>query len=172
MKKNTYFNKSQDQNITKEYDIQNYVKPSYCHTCCSHLLNTKKCYHEKTDNHKIAQLLRNSNPEPIEDIKKAVLEYKMIQKYIKTTFSNDSSTSLSNSEENDEPKVIDDAIICKLKRKSAAYKRELDHRAERYIRTKGVECIVNSIQSSKKRLTTFQIHKYNKYSQGYSMTYY
>ena len=56
-------------------------------------------------------------------------------------------------------------MLKRIKRKSETYKRELDHRAERYERTKGIDQIVKSIQSSQssnKRLTTFQIDKYNK----------
>ena len=116
----------------------------------------------KTEFHKIAQHLRNITPEPIENIKQKVLEYKMVQKYIKKTFLNDSSSDQQDENEN---KVINEDMLKRIKRKSETYKRELDHRAERYERTKGIDQIVKSIQSSQssnKRLSTFQIDKYNK----------
>ena len=164
MIKNNDFNKTLNETTPNKYDFQNYVKPIYCHTCCLHILNTTKCYHVKTEFHKIAQHLRNITPEPIENIKQKVLEYKMVQKYMKKTFSNNSSSSSDQQDEN-ENKVINEDMLKRIKRKSETYKRELDHRAERYERTKGIDQIVKSIQSSQssnKRLTTFQIDKYNK----------
>ena len=86
MIKNNDFNKTPNETTPNKYNFQNYVKPIYCHTCCLHILNTTKCYHVKTEFHKIAQHLRNITPEPIENIKQKVLEYKMVQKYIKKTF--------------------------------------------------------------------------------------
>ena len=83
---NNDFNKTLNETTPNKYDFQNYVKPIYCHTCCLHILNTTKCYHVKTEFHKIAQHLRNITPEPIENIKQKVLEYKMVQKYIKRLF--------------------------------------------------------------------------------------
>ena len=56
-------------------------------------------FHKRSDFHKTAQHLRNTISEPIKDIKQKVIEYKMIQKYMKKTFNNDSS---SNSETNSE----------------------------------------------------------------------
>jgi hypothetical protein len=161
MIKNNCFNKSLNEATTTKYNFQNYVKPSYCHTCCLHILNTTRCYHEKTEFHKIAQHLRKVIPEQIIDIKQKVIEHKMIKKYMKKTFSNDSSSEQPDELEN-ENKVIDEDTLRRIKRKSETYKRELDHRAERYERTKGIDQIVKSIQSSNKRLTTFQIDKYNK----------
>jgi len=157
MIKKTYFNKTLNETITKNYDFQNWVKPSYCHICCVHILNTTKCYHEKTEHHKIAHHLRSNGIEPIEDIKQKVVEYKMVQKYLKKTFSNDSSSSFD-----EEEHVIDEKTLEKIKRKSEAYKKNLDHRADRYEKTKGIDQIVNSIKACNKRLTTFQIDKYNK----------
>ena len=119
-----------NNNIKKDFDFQDYVKPSYCHVCCFHILNTTKCYHEKSEFHKIAQRLRNVSQEPIEDIKQKVVEYKMIQKYMKKTFCNDSSSNSeqhdSSSEQHEENEITDEKLLKKIKRKSEAYKRELD----------------------------------------------
>ena len=80
------------------------------------------------------------------------------------TFNNDSSTnSETNSEHHDEieNKEIDEKTLKRIKRKSETYKRELEHRAERYEKTKGVSMLVDTIKTTTKRLTKFQIEKYN-----------
>jgi hypothetical protein len=98
--------------------------------------------------------------EPIEDIKQKVIEYKMIQKYMKKTFNNDSS---SNFEQHDEIEITDEKLLKKIKRKSETYKRELEQRSQRYERTKGISMLVDTIKTTTKRFTKLQIEKYNDY---------
>ena len=143
-------------------DMQKYMKPLYCECCNTTVHHTSLHDHKKTEYHKIAQSLRNGSAEPIEDIKQKVIEYKMLQKYIRKTFNNDST---SNSDENNEDnnKIIDEKLLQRIKRKSAAYKRELDHRADMYERKKGIEILVHTINTCNKRLTKLQIEKYNNY---------
>ena len=157
-----YYSKKRDEIVTNEYDLQTYVKPLYC-SCCDTIIHSNTLnFHNKTDYHKTAQHIRNVSIEPIKDIKQKVLEYKMIQKYMKKTFNNDSS---SNSEHHDEieNKEIDEKTLKRIKRKSETYKRELEHRAERYEKTKGVSMLVDTIKTTTKRLTKLQIEKYNNY---------
>ena len=83
MLKVKYFSKRRNEMITNEYDLQNYVKPLYC-SCCDTIIHCSSLYlHNKTDLHKTSQHIRNMSIEPIEDIKQKVIEYKMIQKYMK-----------------------------------------------------------------------------------------
>ena len=161
MLKVKYFSKRRNEMITNEYDLQNYVKPLYC-SCCDTIIHCSSLYlHNKTDLHKTSQHIRNMSIEPIEDIKQKVIEYKMIQKYMKKTFHNDSS---SNSEQHEEDEnKIDDQILKKIKRKSETYKRELEQRSQRYERTKGVSMLVDTIKNATKRLTKLQIERYNDY---------
>jgi hypothetical protein len=157
-----YFSKKCNKIITNEYDYQNYVKPLYCSCCDTMIHSNTVIFHKKTEFHKIAQHLRSIIPEPIDDIKKRVLEYKMVKKYMNKTFNNDSS---SNSEHHDEieNKEIDEKTLKRIQRKSETYKRELDHRAERYEKTKGISMLVDTIKTTTKRLTKLQIEKYNNY---------
>ena len=160
MLKIRYFSKKRNEMITNEYDQQNYVKPLYC-SCCDTIIHCNTLYfHNKTEYHKIARSLRNGSDEPINDIKQKVLEYKMLQRYIRKTFNNDSS---SNSDQQDENEITDEKLLKKIKRKSESYKRELDQRAERYERTRGVSMLVDTIKTTTKRLTKLQIEKYNNY---------
>ena len=161
MLKVKYFSKKRNEIITNEYDYQNYVKPIYCSCCDTMIHNNTVIFHNKTEFHKIAQHLRSIIPEPIDDIKKRVLEYKMVKKYMNKTFNNDSST---NSEDHEEGKnQIDEKTLKRIKRKSESYKRELDYRAQKYERTKGISMLVDTIKTTTKRLTKFQIEKYNNY---------
>jgi hypothetical protein len=160
MLKIRYFSKKRNEMITNEYDQQNYVKPLYC-SCCDTIIHCNTLnLHNKTEYHKIAQRLRNGSDEPINDIKQKVLEYKILQKYMRKTFNNDSS---SNSDQQDENEITDEKLLKKIKRKSESYKRELDQRAERYERTRGVSMLVDTIKTTTKRLTKLQIEKYNNY---------
>ncbi len=54
-------------------------------------------------------------------------------------------------------------MLKRIQRKSETYKRELDHRAERYEKTKGIEKLVNAIKTSNKRFTKLQLIKFNDY---------
>lgn len=157
-----YYSKKHDGIVTNEYDYQNYVKPVYCSCCDTMIHNNTIVFHNKTEFHRIAQHLRNINTEPIDDIKKKVLEYKMVQKFMKKTFNNnDSSTNSENHEE--DVKQIDEMTLNRIKRKSESYKRELDYRAKKYERTKGISMLVNTIKTTTKRLTNLQIERYNDY---------
>ena len=60
-------------------------------------------------------------------------------------------------------KKTDEKVLKRIQRKSETYKRELDHRAERYEKTKGIEKLVNSIKTSNKRFTKLQLIKFNDY---------
>ena len=133
---------------------------SLCECCNTTVHHTSLHDHKKTEYHKIAQSLRNGSAEPIEDIKQKVIEYKMLQKYIRKTFNNDSS---SNSDQQDEIEITDEKILKNIKRKSEAYKRELEHRAYMYEKTKGIEMLVHTIKTTTKRLTKLHIKKYNNY---------
>ena len=170
MLKVKYFSKKRNEIITNEYDYQNYVKPIYCSCCDTMIHSNTVIFHNRTEFHKIAQYLRSIIPEPIDDIKKRVLEYKMVKKYMNKTFNNDSSSnSETNSETNSqhhdeiENKEIDEKTLKKIKRKSESYKRELDYRAQKYERTKGISMLVDTIKTTTKRLTKLQIEKYNNY---------
>jgi hypothetical protein len=163
MLKIKYCNKKNNENnevTTNQYDYQNYVKPVYCRCCDIMIHSNTIIFHNRSDFHKTAQHLRNTISEPIKDIKQKVLEYKMIQKYMKKTFNNDSS---SNSEQHDKNDITDELILKRIKRKSETYKRELEHRAERYDRTKGISILVDTIKNATKRLTKLQIERYNNY---------
>ena len=154
------YNKTRNEIVTHEYDYQNYVKPIYCHCCETMVHSNTIIFHNRSEFHKIAQHLRNTISEPIKDIKQKVLEYKMIKKYMHKTFNNDSS---SISEQHDKNEIINEQILKKIKRKSETYKRELEHRAERYDRTKGISMLVDTIKNTTKRLTKLQIERYNNY---------
>ena len=118
-------------------------------------------------NNKTTQHIRNMSIEPIEDIKQKVLEYKMIQKYMKKTFFNDSSSNSekydSSSEKHDNNEITDENLLKRIKRKSETYKRELEQRSQRYERTKGISMLVDTIKTTTKRFTKLQIEKYNDY---------
>ena len=164
MLKIKYCNKKNNENnevTTNQYDYQNYVKPVYC-SCCDIMIHSNTIiFHKRSDFHKTAQHLRNTISEPIKDIKQKVIEYKMIQKYMKKTFNDDSS---SNSEEQQtQNEITDEKILQKLKNRSETYNRELQHRARRYERTKGISIIVDTIKNATKRLTKLQIERYNDY---------
>ena len=166
MMRTTYFNKRLNKMVTKEYDFQDYVKPLYCACCDTTVYHNTFDIHHKSEFHKTAQYLRDNSTKPIQNIKTAVIEYKMIKKYINKTFNNDSSSS--NSEEQpqndeDKKKITDEKVLKRIQRKSETYKRELDHRAERYEKTKGIEKLVNSIKTSNKRFTKLQLIKFNDY---------
>ena len=163
MMRPTYFNKRLNKMVTKEYDFQDYVKPLYCACCDTTVYHTTFDIHNKSEYHKTAQYLRDNSTKPIENIKTAVIEYKMIKKYINKTFYNDSSSSNSDEQHEDEIKITDEKVLKRIQRKSETYKRELDHRAERYEKTKGIEKLVIAIKTTTKRLTKLQIEKYNNY---------
>ena len=94
-------------------------------------------------------------------VKKNKIIKNLIQTHQRKKFNNDSST---NSEDHEEGKnQIDEKTLKRIKRKSETYKRELEHRAERYEKTKGVSMLVDTIKTTTKRLTKFQIEKYNNY---------
>ena len=125
MLKIKYCNKKNNENnkvTTNQYDYQNYVKPVYCRCCETMIHSNTVVFHNRSDFHKTAQHLRNIISEPIKDIKQKVIEYKMIQKYMKKTFNNDSS---SNSEEQqaslviqqDKNDITDEQMLKKIKRK-------------------------------------------------------
>ena len=163
MMRTTYFNKRLNKMVTKEYDFQDYVKPLYCACCDTTVYHNTFDIHNKSVFHKTAQYLRDNSTKPIENIKTAVIEYKMIQKYRNKTFYNDSSSSNSDEQHEDEIKITDEKVLKRIQRKSETYKRELDHRAERYEKTKGIEKLVNAIKTSNKRFTKLQLIKFNDY---------
>ena len=151
-------------------------------------------YHLKSENHKIAVHLNTFAMKPIEDIKKAILQYKMGMKFLKRTFNSDSSSSTNtsstiennnnDSEENNpisiekiehktDSKENNTISIEKIKHKTDVYARELAYRADKYEKTKGIEKLVCAIKNSNKRLTNLQKDKYyyllNKYPENESL---
>jgi hypothetical protein len=67
-------------------------------------------FHNRSDFHKTAQHLRNIISEPIKDIEQKVIEYKMIHKYMKKTFNNDSSSNCQ-LEEQPQNEITDEKIL-------------------------------------------------------------
>ena len=165
MMRSTYFNKSLNKMVTKEYDYQNYVKPLHCTCCDTTVYHISFDKHNKSEFHKTAQHLRDNSIKPIENIKKAVIEYKMVKKYMEKTFNNDSSSNSEEQPQNneDEIKITDEKIIRRIQRKSETYKRQLDRRAAKYEKTQGIEKLVNTIKTTTNRLTKLQIIKFNDY---------
>ena len=156
-----FINKNNDQKVKKHKDMQNYIKPLYCSCCDTTVFYTSLDDHNKSEHHVIAQRIRNRFPEPIDNIKQKIVEVKMMIKYIRKTFYNDSS--LNAEDLNEQIKKIDEKTRYKLKRKSETYTRELEYRANMYEKTKGIETIVKSIKTCNRRLTKVQINKYNNY---------
>jgi hypothetical protein len=167
MSTNIYVDKNINEKTKMKRDFQDCVKQLYCHCCNAKIFYDTLDDHNKTEYHKIAHHLRSNSIEPIEDIKQKVVEYKMVQKYLKKMFCNDSSSSSEQHNnklmiENNKI-VLDENVMKKIERKSKLYKKNLDHRAEVYERTKSIQMLVNTIQTTTKRLTKLQIHKYNEY---------
>ena len=156
-----FINRNNDQKVKKHKDMQNYIKPLYCSCCDTTVFYTSLDDHNKSEHHIIAQRIRKRFPGPIDNIKQKIVEVKMMIKYIKKTFNNDSS--LTAEELSEQIKKIDDKTRYRLKRKSETYTRELEYRADMYEKTKGIEKIVNSIKTCNRRLTKVQINKYNNY---------
>ena len=160
---------NENTNITIKRDFQKYRKPIFCSCCNTTIHSFSLDEHHQTEFHKIAQYIRNNTNEHIEDIKQKVIEHKMIKKYINKTFNNDSSSSSSDQYEDEginliidqNKSMIDEKIIKEIKRKSKLIKKEYAHRAERYEKTKCISMIVNTIKNTTKRLTDFQIERYN-----------
>ena len=80
------------------YDTVKYSKPIICNICQCKINNT--CYneHTRTENHKLAVQLTSLSNKPIEDIKKTILEYKMLQKFQKRNLPDDISSTASTKE--------------------------------------------------------------------------
>ena len=162
------------------YDRENYTKPMICNICKCKFNNKAWSIHIKTENHKLAVQLTSLSIKPIEDIKKTILEYKMVQKFMKKRFSPDDNSSstventdLISSEDNEQQskKNIKPSItIDKIRYKTDVYARQLANKAERYEKTKAINILVNTIQNSTKRLTNLQKEKYyyllNKYPEN------
>jgi hypothetical protein len=165
------------------YNSLEYTKTTICDVCKGRFNFYSKKEHLNTENHKLAVQLTSLSIKPIEDIKKTILEYKMVQKYMKKRFPNDSSSTnstvenddLISSEDNEQPKkdIKTTITIDKIRHKTDVYARELAHRAERYEKTKAIIALVYSIQNSTKRLTNLQKEKYyyllNKYPENESL---
>jgi hypothetical protein len=155
------------------YDSEIYVKPIICKICQCKFNNKTLSIHIKTETHKLAVQLHSISVEPIEDIKKTILEYKMVQKYMKrknedtlsTTSTLENNNDLVLSEENNDSKQDFNSntsiTIEKIRHKTDVYERELAHRAERYEKTKGISKLVNAIQNSTTRLTNLQKNKFH-----------
>jgi hypothetical protein len=164
------------------YDRENYTKPMICNICKCKFNNKAWSIHIKTENHKLAVQLTSLSIKPIEDIKKTILEYKMVQKYMNKRFPNDTSSTnstlenvdLLSSEDNEQqaPKkdIKASITIDKIRHKTEVYARQLAHKVEVYEKTKAINILVNTIQNSTKRLTNLQKEKYyyllNKYPEN------
>ena len=119
MIKNTYFNKKLGENVTKHYIAQNFVKPFKCPTCEVCIVRSMFNNHKKTSEyHKIAEKLIMMAPEPIKDIRHAIIKYKLVKKCMDKVLSNNDSNS---SEE------IDDA---KIEHTTEVYIKQLERRTE------------------------------------------
>jgi hypothetical protein len=148
------------------YERENYTKPIICNICKCKINNKTWSIHIKSENHKLAEQLHSISIKPIEDIKKTILEYKMLQKYQKRQISdcNSSTTStvenvdLISSDEQPNKKPI---TIEKIRCKTEIYARQLAIKSERYEKTKAISKLVYAIQNSTKRLTNLQKEKYN-----------
>ena len=158
------------------YDSEIYVKPIVCEICKCKFNNKSKTAHLKTEHHKIAVHLNTFAIKPIEDIEKAILQYKMGMKFLKRTFNSDSSSSTNTSstmDNNDDLEENNNDLEEKIKHKTDVYARELAHRAEHYEKTKSIEKLVNTIKNSTTRLTNLQKNKYyyllNKYPENESL---
>jgi len=166
------------------YDRENYTKPMICNICKCKFNNKAWSIHIKTENHKLAVQLTSLSSKPIEDIKKTILEYKMVQKYMKKRFPNDTSSTnstvenvdLISSEDNEQQakKDIKKSItIDKIRYKTDVYARQLAHKVEVYEKTKAITALVNTIQNSTKRLTNLQKERFyyllNKFPENESL---
>ena len=162
------------------YDTAKYQKKISCDICKCKIYYNSKNEHLNSENHKLAVQLTSLSKKPIEDMKKTILEYKMVQKFMKKRFSPDDNSSstventdLISSEDNEQQskKNIKPSItIDKIRYKTDVYARQLANKAERYEKTKGIAILVNGIQNSTKRLTNLQKEKYyyllNKYPEN------
>ena len=182
MHKTTRILRSSNIEKTYCYDSETYVKPMICNICKCKFNNKTWSRHKQTENHKLAVQLTSLSNKPIEDIKKTILEYKMLQKFQKRKLPDDNSSTTStstiekndstSSKDNEKPKkdIKNMITIEKIRHKTEVYARELAHRAEQYEKTKGIEKLVCLIKNSTKRLTNLQKDKYyyllNKYPQN------
>jgi hypothetical protein len=162
------------------YDTAKYQKKISCDICKCKINCNSKNEHLNSENHKLAVQLTSLSKKPIEDMKKTILEYKMVQKFMKKRFSPDDNSSstventdLISSEDNEQQskKNIKPSItIDKIRYKTDVYARQLANKAERYEKTKAINILVNTIQNSTKRLTNLQKEKYyyllNKYPEN------
>lgn len=162
------------------YDTAKYQKKISCDICKCKIYYNSKNEHLNSENHKLAVQLTSLSKKPIEDMKKTILEYKMVQKFMKKRFSPDDNSSstventdLISSEDNEQQskKNIKPSItIDKIRYKTDVYARQLANKAERYEKTKAINILVNTIQNSTKRLTNLQKEKYyyllNKYPEN------
>ena len=152
------------------YDRENYTKPMICNICKCKFNNKAWSIHIKTENHKLAVQLTSLSIKPIEDIKKTILEYKMVQKFMKKRFSPDDNSSstventdLISSEDNEQQskKNLKTSItIDKIRQKTEVYARQLAHKVEVYEKTKAITALVNTIKNSTKRLTNLQKERF------------
>ena len=162
------------------YDTAKYQKKIICDICKCKINCNSKNEHLNSENHKLAVQLTSLSKKPIEDIKKTILEYKMVQKFMKKRFSPDDNSSstvenvdLITSEDNEQQSKKDlktSITIDKIRYKTDVYARQLAIKAERYEKTKAINILVNTIQNSTKRLTNLQKEKYyyllNKYPEN------
>ena len=166
------------------YDTAKYQKKISCDICKCKIYYNSKNEHLNSENHKLAVQLTSLSKKPIEDMKKTILEYKMVQKFMKKRFPNDSSSSnstvenvdLISSEDNEQQakKDIKKSItIDKIRYKTDVYARQLAHKGEVYKKTKAITAFVNTIQNSTKRLTNLQKERFyyllNKFPENESL---
>ena len=152
MIKNKYLRKTTRDEVTNCYDSQNYVHVYKCPTCDCSVIRSLLNVHKGTEYHKIAAKLRRESPFNIDNIRTAIIEYKIKQKQqIKNNTLKKDDDTVSISSEEDEKK---------LKYKTFIYENELERRAQKYERLKAIPRLVNTIQNATKRLTTQQKNKY------------
>ena len=152
MIKRTYLRKTTRDEVTQEYDCQKYMNDYTCPTCECTFLKWDLKGHKQTEYHKLAAKLRRESPFIIDNIRTAIIEYKIKQKQqIKNNTLKKDDDTVSISSEEDEKKI---------KYKTFIYEKELERRAEKYERLKAIPRLVNTIQNATKRLTTQQKSKF------------
>jgi disulfide oxidoreductase YuzD len=168
MIKNTYFNKTLGENVTKNYDSQKYVKRFKCPVCECCITRNLFNVHKKTNYHIIAEKLRNESKYHINDIRNTILEYKIKEQQLaKINKVEDNLTSSDEEILNHKSHLMTLQDEKKIKHKSNLYFIELEKKAEKYEGLKAIPRLVETIKNLKKRITTVQKDKYyyllNKY---------
>ena len=93
------------------YDTAKYSKTNICNICKGKFNIYTNFDHHQTKNHKLAVELHATSIKPIEDIKKTMLEYKMVQKFTKRKNLDDVSSTTSTLENNNDLILSEEMMI-------------------------------------------------------------